>query len=124
MRASLMMLVAFAAALILPEARALGRDQARLEGQDYNKARAQILKFGWTPVKGECIGPGVSSQICARYPELDICRFTGNGACTMTFSRPRRCLVITTTESPPGTGGSTVVRDVTFLGQPCAMTGL
>ena len=39
-----------------------------------------------------------------RYPELGYCQGTGRGFCGMKFSKPDRCLFLTTVESPPGQG--------------------
>jgi len=93
---------------------------ARLEGMDYDTARSVILGFGWTPFPGGCGGPPVHEATCARYPELGYCQGNGRGFCGMTFTKPDRCLYLTTVEAPPGQGfGYTVVYDVHFARRSC-----
>ena len=94
--------------------------QVKLEGMDYDKARAVILGYGWKPFPGECAGPPIDKSICGFYPELGYCQGTGRGYCGMTFAKENRCLILTTVESPPGRGGYTVITDVFFRPGPCS----
>lgn len=89
----------------------------KLEGMRYATARSLVLSYGWKPFRTEC-GGGASSTTCAQYPELGYCQLTGQGFCTMTFVKPERCLILTTSESPPGQG-YTVVTDVLFRKGSC-----
>lgn len=94
----------------------------RLEDMDYDKARAVILGFGWKPFPGACEG-AASASTCRRYPEVDYCQLTGRGMCGMSFQKDARCLLLTTVESPPGSGGSTVVIKVSFQRRRCSGGG-
>lgn len=90
----------------------------KLEGMQYDEARAIILAYGWKPFAGGCEWPQPS--VCARYPELGACQMVSPGACGMTFSKGNRCLFIGTLEAPPGTSkGDTWVTDITFRREPC-----
>lgn len=90
----------------------------KLEGMQYDKARAVILAYGWKPFKRGCQWP--EQSVCARYPELGACQMVSPGACGMTFSKGNRCLFIATLEAPPGTAkDDTWVTDVTFRRGSC-----
>jgi hypothetical protein len=89
----------------------------KLEGLDYDKARAIILGYGWTPFAGQCQGDATT---CKRYPELHYCQGVSPGYCDLKFAKDKRCLILTTLESPPGTSkDDTWVKDVTFHRGPC-----
>ena len=92
----------------------------RLEGMDYEKARAIVQGFGWRPYSTKCGGPPVDDQTCARYPELGYCQGNGRGFCHTTFARRGRCLSLLTVESPPGKG-YTIIYRVDFSRAPCAV---
>lgn len=91
---------------------------AKLEGMDYEKARAVILGYGWKPFPRGC-GGLADEATCARYPELGYCQGTGRGFCGMTYMKKDRCLFLTTVESPPGRGEYTIVYEVHFGREPC-----
>ena len=93
---------------------------AKLEGMEYLEARKVILGYGWRPSNGDCGGPDVDEQTCAKYPEIDHCTGVGIGLCGMEFVRRDRCLIlITIGGAPQDQPGDTLVRDVTFLRGPC-----
>ena len=92
-------------------------DRRRLEGMDYNEARAIVVnEYGWAPRTGRCEGTGVTEETCAAYPETASCSGTGVGPCVMIFSRPGRCLFVRTIGGPPAPeiDGEPAVDDVTF----------
>lgn len=105
--------------LLLADSAALARlqRQPKLEGMNYDKARAIILSYGWKPFAGQCLGEEVT---CKRYPELHYCQGVSPGYCDMKFAKENRCLILTTLETPPGTtGDDTWVKDVTFHRGAC-----
>lgn len=95
-------------------------DPDRLEGRDYNEARAMILAMGWMPIGGPCQG-FMPDDVCRRFPEIGNCSGTGLGFCDMHFKRRDRCLMIVSIGGyPDGTeDGEPSVRDVSFSRAPC-----
>lgn len=87
---------------------------AKLEGMNYDEARSVVIGFGWKPFATECGGPPVDKATCTRYPELGYCQGNGRGFCGLTFAKAHRCLYLTTVESPPGVGASTIIYNVRF----------
>jgi hypothetical protein len=97
------------------------RMPAKLEEMEYLEARKVIVGYGWQPLTGDCSGPDVSAQTCARYPEVGNCTGVGIGLCDMTFVRRDRCLVVVTVGgAPQAEAGDTTVRDVSFQRGPCS----
>lgn len=93
----------------------------KLEGMGYADARKVILQFGWVPQPGSCGGGGAGDAACKAFPEIRNCSGVAPGYCDMAFSRPRRCLVVTTTGGRPHLerSGDTHVLDVSFQKGEC-----
>jgi hypothetical protein len=92
--------------------------KSRLEGLEYPQARKKILSFGWTPFKGGCLeneGP----EVCSQFPELINCTQGQPEFCILRFSKPGRCLQITTRGGYLEDDGGTLVDQVGFINRPC-----
>jgi hypothetical protein len=97
------------------------RAVSRLEGLAYPAARKIILGYGWVPFRGGCL-ENESLEVCTKFPELINCTQGQPEFCILRFSKPGRCLEITTRGGYLEDNGGTEVEQVGFINRKCIKT--